>query len=149
MIIADELKKSVETYLQETDIFVVDIKVKPGNNINILLDSDSGIKIDDCVALTRFIEANYDREVEDYNLTVASSGLGQPLKLMRQYQKTIGKEVEVEFADKTILKGTLLAADNEKITVKVINKVKKELIEKDNEIPFSLIKSVKEIISFK
>ncbi len=149
MITVDELRKSVEEYLQETDIFIVDIKVKPGNNITILLDSDSGIKIDDCVALTRFIEANYDREVEDYNLTVASSGLGQPFKLLRQYQKNLGKEVEVEFSDKTVLKGTLLNADNDKITVKVITKVKKELIEKDHEIPFSLIKSVKEIISFK
>ncbi len=149
MITADEIRKSVEEYLQESDRFIVDIKVKPGNNITILLDSDSGIKIDDCVEVTRFIESSYDREVEDYNLMVASAGLGQPLKLLRQYIKTIGKEVEVEYTDKTNIKGTLLAADNDKITVKVITKVKKELIEKDHEIPFSLIKSVKEVISFK
>lgn len=149
MIKADELKNSVENYLQETDMFVVDIKVKTGNNITILLDRDSGIRIDDCIKLTRFIESQYDREVEDYSLVVSSAGIGQPLKLLRQYLKIIGKEVDVEFNDKTMLKGILLAADDEKIVVKTTTKIKKEIIEKETEIPFSTIKSVKEVISFK
>lgn len=149
MIKADELKNSVENYLQGTDMFVVDIKVKTGNNITILLDRDSGIRIDDCIKLTRFIESQYDREVEDYSLVVSSAGIGQPLRLLRQYLKIIGKEVDVELNDKTMLKGILLAADDEKIVVKTTTKIKKEIIEKDNEFPFSTIKSVKEVISFK
>lgn len=149
MIKADELKNSVENYLQGTDMFVVDIKVKTGNNITILLDRDSGIRIDDCIKLTRFIESQYDREVEDYSLVVSSAGIGQPLKLLRQYLKIIGKEIDVELNDKTVLKAILLAADEEKIVVKTTTKIKKEIIEKDNEFPFSTIKSVKEVISFK
>lgn len=149
MIQANELQKKIEDHLQDTDIFVVDIKVKAGNNITVLLDRDSGIKIDDCVAITRFIESNYDREVEDYYLTVASAGLGQPLKLLRQYLKIIGKEIEVEYTDKTIVKGTLLAADNEKIRIKTVSKIKKEIVEQEVEINLSTLKSVKEVISFK
>lgn len=150
MIKADEIEKKVNEYLQGTDIFVVDIKVKAGNNITILLDRDStGIKIEDCVAVTRHIESNYDRDTEDYNLVVSSAGIGQPLKLLRQYIKIIGKEVDITFTDKTTLKATLIAADEEKISVKIVTKVKKEIIEQVKEIPFSLINNVKEVISFK
>lgn len=149
MIKADELKNSVEDHLQGTDMFVVDIKVKTGNNITILLDRDSGIRIDDCIKLTRFIESQYDREVEDYSLVVSSAGIGQPLKLLRQYLKIIGKEIDVELNDKTVLKAILLAADEEKIMVKTTTKIKKEIIEKETVIPFNTIKSVKEVISFK
>lgn len=148
MIKAEQIKKTVEDFLQDTDIFVVDIKVKAGNNITILLDADKGIKIDDCIKVTRLIESTYDREVEDYNLTVSSAGIGQPLKLLRQYIKIIGKEVEVELEDKSALKGILLGADNEKISVKIAPKNKKEIAQ-EKDIPFSLIKSVKEIVSFK
>jgi ribosome maturation factor RimP len=149
MIKAEELQKIIEQYLQDTDKFVVELKVKPGNNITVLIDSDSGITIDDCVALTRHIESQYDREVEDYNLMVSSAGLGQPLKLLRQYVKIFGKEVEVELLDKSLVKGTLLAADEEKITIKIKSKIKKEIIEQDREIPYTLIKHTKEVISFK
>jgi ribosome maturation factor RimP len=148
MIKAEQIKKTVEDFLQDTEIFVVDIKVKPGNNITVLIDGDNGITIDDCVKITRLIESEYNREVEDYNLTVSSAGIGQPLKLLRQFVKIIGKEVEVEFEDKTSVKGSLLAADEDKILIKIAPKNKKESSQ-DKEIPHSLIKSVKEIVSFR
>ncbi|HLO90630.1 MAG TPA: ribosome assembly cofactor RimP [Lentimicrobium sp.] len=150
MINGDLLNKTVEEFLQSTDIFVVDIKVKAGNKITILLDKDNGnITIDDCIKLNRKIESAFDRDVEDYELMVSSAGVGQPLKLLRQYIKIIGKEVDIEYTDKTVAKGTLIAADSEKITVKFVSKVKKEIVEQLKEIPFSQLKSVKEVISFK
>ncbi len=149
MIKADELENVVNEYLRETDKFIVDIKVKTGNNITILLDGDAGIGIEDCIALTRHIESLYNREDDDYSLVVSSAGLGQPFKLLRQFTKNIGKEVEVEYLDKTMLKGVLLAADNDKFVVRSVTKIKKEILEKDIEIPFTAIKSVKEVISFK
>lgn len=149
MIKIEDLSKSIEQYLQETDMYIVDIKVKAGNTITVLIDRDTDINIDNCIALTRFIESRYDREVEDYHLTVSSPGVGQPLKLLRQYIKVIGKEVEVQFADKSTIKGTLMAADNEKITLKLVTKVKKEITEQLREIPYSELTSVKEVISFK
>ncbi|MFA6949375.1 MAG: ribosome assembly cofactor RimP [Lentimicrobiaceae bacterium] len=149
MIKSEELQKIIEQYLLGTDKFIVELKVKAGNNIVVLLDGDTGVNIDDCVALTRHIESQYDREVEDYTLMVSSAGLGKPFKLLRQYLKNLEKEVEVELTDKTLIKGTLLTADKDKITVKVISKVKKEITEQDREIPFDLIKEVREVISFK
>lgn len=148
MIKAEDIKKTVDIFLQERDIFVVDIKVRPGNNITVLLDSDTGIKIEDCAGVTRYIESQFDRETEDYSLTVSSAGIGQPLKLLRQYLKIIGKEVEVELLDKTLIKGILQAADDNKIIIKTVSKVKKEVIEKVQELSYSEIKSVREVIKF-
>lgn len=149
MIKLEDLRKSIEQYLQDSDIYIVDIKIKAGNNITVLIDRDTDINIDDCIALTRFIESKYDRDADDYHLTVSSPGVGQPLRLLRQYNKVIGKEVEIQFPDKSNLKGTLVAADNEKITVKLVSKVKKEVTEQLREIPFSELTSVKEVISFR
>ncbi len=149
MIKLEDLRKSIEQYLQDSDIYIVDIKIKAGNNITVLIDRDTDINIDDCIALTRFIESKYDRDADDYHLTVSSPGVGQPLRLLRQYNKVIGKEVEIQFSDKSNLKGTLVAADNEKITVKLVSKVKKEVTEQLREIPYSELTSVKEVISFR
>lgn len=149
MIKLEDLRKSIEQYLQDSDIYIVDIKIKAGNNITVLIDRGTDINIDDCIALTRFIESKYDRDADDYHLTVSSPGVGQPLRLLRQYNKVIGKEVEIQFSDKSNLKGTLVAADNEKITVKLVSKVKKEVTEQLREIPYSELTSVKEVISFR
>lgn len=149
MINADEIRKTVEQELEGTDKFIVEIKVKAGNNITILLDSDTNLSIDDCIAINRHFESVYDRETEDYSLTVSSSGIDQPYKLLRQYIKNIGREVEVTLEDKTTFTGKLMAADAEKITVYRKTKIKKVETEETKEIPFNLIKQTKEIISFK
>jgi ribosome maturation factor RimP len=74
MINAEEIRKTIEQKLDSTDKFVVEVKVKPGNNITVLLDSDTSINIDDCIAVNRHIESVFDREAEDYNLVVSSAG---------------------------------------------------------------------------
>lgn len=148
MINADEIRKTVEQRLEGTDKYVVEIKVRTGNNITVLLDSDTSLIVDDCVAVTRAIEAANDRETEDYSLTVSSAGIDQPYKLLRQYTKNIGREVEVSLTDKTLFHGILVAADEEKITVSRKTKVKKVETDEIREIPFSLIKHTKEVITF-
>ena len=149
MINAEEIRKTIEQKLDSTDKFVVEVKVKPGNSITVLLDSDTSISIDDCIAVNRHIESVYDRETEDYNLVVSSSGLDQPYKMLRQYVKNIGREVEVSLLDKTIFTGKLIAADESGITVYRKTKVKKVETEESRRISFSEIKQTKEIISFK
>ncbi len=149
MINAEEIRKTIEQKLDSTDKFVVEVKVKPGNSITVLLDSDTSISIDDCIAVNRHIESVYDRETEDYNLVVSSSGLDQPYKMLRQYVKNIGREVEVSLLDKTIFTGKLIAADESGITVYRKTKVKKVETEESRQISFSEIKRTKEIISFK
>lgn len=149
MIDKSDIQREVEKALGESDKYVVEVKVKAGNRITVLLDSDTHITIDDCVAVTRHIESAFSRETEDYDLTVSSAGIDQPYKLLRQYIKNIGREVEVSLADGSVFKGKLIAVDKDKITVYRKTKVKKVETEETREIPFSEIKQTKEIISFK
>jgi ribosome maturation factor RimP len=80
MIDKESIVREIETALLDTDRFIVEVKVKAGNRITVLLDSDTQITIADCVAVNRHIESVFDREVEDYELTVSSSGIDQPYK---------------------------------------------------------------------
>ena len=76
--------------------FIVDVSVSKDNDIVLTIESENGkIELEDCVSLTRFFESKFDREVEDYSLTVSSAGLDQPFKVLKQYQKAIGSKVEV------------------------------------------------------
>ncbi len=149
MINAEDIRKTIEQKLETTDKFVVEVRVKSGNHITVLLDSDTSINIDDCIAVTRLIESAFDRETEDYDLVVSSAGIDQPYKLRRQYQKNIGREVEVTLTDKSTFAGKLMATDETGITVYRKTKVKKVETEETRQIPFNEIKQTKEIISFK
>lgn len=95
MIDAVRIREIAEAQMDGTDLFVVDVRVAPGNGIEVVVDSDTQVGIDRCVALSRAIEASLDREQEDFELTVTSAGIGQPLRMLRQYRKLIGREVEV------------------------------------------------------
>ena len=72
--------------------FLVDVDVTPDNRIVVEIDQAEGVWIDDCVDLSRFIEASLDRDVEDYELEVGSAGIGQPFKVLQQYINHIGQE---------------------------------------------------------
>lgn len=85
----------MEENLQGTDGFLVDVSVSKDNDIVVEIDSDSGVDIDTCVAINNAIDAALDRDVEDYSLQVGSTGLTSPFKVLRQYKKNIGNEVEV------------------------------------------------------
>ncbi|KAF0199065.1 MAG: hypothetical protein FD166_690 [Bacteroidetes bacterium] len=149
MINAEEIRKTVEEKIDGTDKFVVEVKVRSGNRIVVLLDSDTSLSIDDCIKITRHIESVYDRETEDYDLMVSSAGIDQPYRMLRQYIKNIGREVEVSLRDKSIFTGKLMAADENGIKVYRKTKVKKVETEEIRDIPFSEIIQTKEVISFK
>ena len=149
MISAEDIRKTVEEKIEGTDRFVVEVKVKAGNRITVLLDSDTSVSIDDCIALTRHIESVFDREKEDYDLTVSSAGIDQPFRLLRQYIKNIGREVEVRLKDNTVFKGKLVSADENCIKVYIKTRIKKVETGETREIPFTGISQTTEIISFK
>jgi ribosome maturation factor RimP len=95
MITVEQLKEIAAIKLAEGTNFIVDIIVKQGNKIIVLLDNDNGVSIGDCVSMSRHIESNLDREKEDFELSVMSPGLSEPFKIVRQYQKNIDKQVDV------------------------------------------------------
>ncbi|MDE6287331.1 MAG: ribosome assembly cofactor RimP, partial [Muribaculaceae bacterium] len=127
MIDKQLLTQTVTDALQGSDIFLVDVKVTPANEITVEIDSPEGIDIDTCAMLTRKIEEVFDREVEDYELEVGSAGLTAPFKVRGQYLKNIGNEVEVLTRDGRKLRGILVdVAEDGRFTVEVPTKVKHE-----------------------
>ncbi len=149
------MRESVEGLLEGTDRFVVEVKVSGANDIEVIVDSDSSLDIDALATLSRAIEQQFDREAEDFQLTVCSAGIGQPLKLLRQYRKLIGQGLEVVLFDGSKLLATLKEATEEALTleypekVSVEGKKRKETITVTREIPMSEIKSACEYLSFK
>ena len=126
MIDKKELVGFIEKELEGTDFFLVDVSVSPANEITVEIDHPSGVDIDRCVLLTRAIVGRFDRDVEDYELEVGSSGLTSPFKVLEQYRKNIGNPVEVLTLGGEKLKGHLAEADSDGFTLEMEVKVRKE-----------------------
>ena len=155
MIDKNVVKKLVDEWLQDQEYFLVDIEISPDNRIVVEIDHADGVWIEDCVALSRYIEERLSRDDEDYELEVGSAGLGQPFKVPQQYINFVGKEVEVLDADGIKVKGILKAVDGNDFTVGVEEKVKVEgkkrpvKQEVDHVYQMDKVKYTKYIISFK
>ena len=135
--------------------FIVDISVSKDNDIVLTIESEnSKIELEDCVSLSRFFETKFDREVEDYSLTVSSAGLDQPFKVFRQYLKALGTKVEVSLKGGKKMVAVLEAADEESITLKysakeaVEGKKKKELVEHVDRYTMDQVNAVRPFIEF-
>ena len=145
----------VNEWLEDKDYFLVDVTVSPDDKIVVEIDHAEGVWIDDCVELSRFIEARLDREQEDYELEVGSAGIGQPFKVLQQYLNHVGQEVEVLARDGKKMEGVLKEATEENFTIIVQRKVKPEgakrpkLVEEDVTYTYDEIKYTKYLISFK
>lgn len=130
----------VEQHIRGTDIFLVEVSVKPGNVIRIQLDRPEGISIDACAEISRHMNEMLDRDVEDYSLEVSSPGVGTPFKVKQQYEKNRGHTVDVLQSDGTHLTGTLESISDEGIVLEVKGTTKM--------IAFTEIKKTKRVISF-
>ena len=145
----------VEEHLQASNPYLVDVAIKPGNYIVVEIDSDDSVSIDDCVALSQYIEAHLDRDVEDYELEVGSAGITSPFKVLRQYQKNIGNEVEMLLKSGAKKVGVLTAVDLSGATISVEKMVKPEcakrpvMVTEEEKYPFVEIKYTKYLIRFK
>ncbi len=110
----------------DTDYFIVDIKISVDNSIIVELDCKEGVDTDFCVSVLRHIESVFDREEEDYSLEVGSAGLTSPFKVLKQYQKNLGNDVEVLSKSGLKLSGVLIEADEDKFAIEIEKKVKPE-----------------------
>ena len=144
----------VEEKLKGTDYYLVDVSISPDNVISIEIDNDGGVSIDDCVELSRYVEEKLDREKEDFELEVGSSGITSPFKILRQYLKNIGKEVEMLLKNGIKLTGILKDADENGATITIGKKVKadglkrKTVVEEDQTYSYNEIKYTKYLIRF-
>ena len=152
MIDRTELEKVINESLEGSKMYLVTLKVSKDNVIDVALDSDEDITIDDCVAVNDAVLAAFDRDEEDYELTVGSYGITSPLLLPRQYRKNIGYEVEVLTADGRKLKGVIADADDVGFTLsttvkrKLEGKKRPELVEEQERFNYSDIKQTKNIV---
>lgn len=148
----EKLREVTEAQLIDTDLFVVDITISSALDIEIALDSDTRVSIEQCMAISRAVEAAFDREAEDFSLTVASAGIGQPLKLARQLDKVVGKTVDVVLKKGERFSAVLKAHDAEGITISytvkevVEGKKRKVEVEKQENYKFTDIKTVCEAL---
>lgn len=148
MITREQIRRLAEEKLEGSDRFLVEVIVKSGNRILVFIDSDSHVTIDNCVELSRHIEKQLDRESDDFELNVSSSGLDQPYKLSRQYIKNIGREVAVTDNEGNKVTGMLKSADENGFEILEIKKIKKEVTENLYQYKYTDIKETKEIIKF-
>lgn len=155
MMDIEKIRREAEAALEGTDRFVVEVKCSPANEIEIVIDADSVVDLDSCVELSRAVEAAFDREEEDYELSVYSAGVGQPLKLLRQYYKLVGKSVEVLLESGVKILATLKEVSPEALTISyterraVEGKKRKVEVEVVESYRFDQIKSTKEYLDFK
>ena len=135
--------------------YIVDVTVSRDNDVEVTIESEEGIvELDDCVAVSRFFETCFNREDEDYSLTVTSAGLDQPFKVLKQFQKAVGKKVEVSLKGGKKMVAVLESADEDGITLKysvkeaVEGKKKKELVEHVDRFEMETINAVRPFVEF-
>ena len=136
-------------------LYIVDVSISKDNDIEVIIESEEGIiELDDCVGVSRFFETCFDREKEDYSLTVTSAGLDQPFKVLKQYLKAVGTKVEVQLKGGRKMVALLEAADEESITLKysvkeaIEGKKKKELVEHVDRFTMDQVNAVRPYIEF-
>jgi len=142
-----------DQFLENTKLFITDIRIKPVNRIVIMIDGDEGVKIDDCVAVSRFIESKLDRDADDFELTVTSAGIGEPLKFTRQYVKNIGRTLQIEITNNQVIDGKLIEANEEAISIETMvkEKINHKFIKKTDirTIQYNEIRKAVVMVSFK
>ena len=155
MIDTRKITALAEKRLEGTDLFVVDCTCTPGNEVELTLDSDTSVGINACAELSRAIEAELDREAEDFSLTVMSAGIGSELRSLRQYRKLVGHSVEGLLLSGVKLLARLDEVTDEGITLSyeekqaVEGKKRKQLVTVSRSYPFAEVKYTKEWLDFK
>lgn len=155
MMDTEKIIAAAQRITEGTDLFVVGCTCTPANEVELLVDSDTSVSIDACVELSRAIEAEFDRDEEDFSLTVASAGIGSELRCLRQYRKLVGSTVEVLLLSGVKIVARLDGVSDEGVTLSyeekqsVEGKKRKQLVTVTRAYPFSEIKYTKEYLDFK
>jgi len=151
MIASEEIRKVAEVKIKQIDGFFVDVKINTANVITIFFDRMDGVQVEHCLELSKYIEKHFDRDVEDYELTVCSAGLDNPFMVDQQYHKYKGKEVGVLLKDGKRQKGIILSYKDDLLTLRVEKKKKgsKKKVISEVVIDREKIKETKLKINFK
>lgn len=155
MISNDIVYQAIESFLVDTEYYLVDVEITNSNRISVEIDSFDGVSIDFCAELSKHIESKLDRETDDFELEVSSAGLTEPFKVLKQYEKNLGNEVEVLTKTGKKITGILTNADEDKFEIQIEKTEKPEgskrkvTIQEDITFNYSDIKYTKYLIRFK
>lgn len=156
MIKKETIAALIENYLKDNSLFLVDINISLDNDVEVTVESYfSDVSLDNCTDITKIITDKFNRDVEDFSLTVTSAGLDQPFRILPQYLKYLGKEVSVQLKNGNKITGILNEATDNYIdisysqTIAIDGKKKREKKEIKEKILFSDIKSTKPFINFR
>lgn len=155
MTFTDKLNQAISKVFEtRKDLFLIDLKIDDSYKITIAIDGDEGVNLQDCIDVSKAIDAELDREEQDFSLEVASAGVSSPLKLVRQYKKNLNRNLKVKTTNNEVIEAKLTQVSDENITLewkarepKKIGKGK-ETVEKKVQLQYSEIKEATVIISF-
>ena len=142
-----------EAFQENNSLFLIDLNITKDNKISVVIDGDNGVSVNDCIAVSRKVEHNLDREEEDFSLEVSSAGVSEPLRLERQYRKNLGRKLQVTTNNEKI-EATLTEVDQNGIKLnwkarepKPVGKGK-HTVQKEAVLPYSEISDAKVMITF-
>lgn len=152
------MKAQVETLLndalaQRTDLFLIHWDIEVDNHIKIVIDGDQGVRVQDCIEVSRAVEHNLDRESWDFSIEVLSAGVTEPLIMARQYKKNIGRWLKVKLEGQEV-EGELIAFDDSKLTLSYQVREKKPVgkgyvkVQKEQEIAVDAVIRATVMIKF-
>lgn len=152
------MKAQVETLLNDAlaerpDLFLISWEINNENHIKIIIDGDQGVRVQDCIDISRAVEHNLDREAWDFSIEVLSAGVTEPLEQKRQYQKNIGRSLKVKLQDQEV-EGELISVDDQAFTLTYQVREKKPVgkgyvkIQKEQEIAFDSVVRATVMIKF-
>jgi len=151
----ETVKRLVREALEENEeLFLIELSFSGDNKILVEVDGDKGLNLKECMRISRYVEHNLDKEEEDFGLEVTSPDVANPLKVLRQYKKNIGRILTVKTKENKMVEGTLMEANEKHILLewkarepKPIGKGK-VTVEKTAEIAYSNIQEAKVKIIF-
>jgi ribosome maturation factor RimP len=156
MMKRDEIIERMQEPVAQRGCYIVDAQIGKDDDITLTVDKDNGsVSLEDCEAINDAFLAAFDKDQEDYSLTVTSAGLDQPFKVLRQYQKAIGSQVEVRLRNGKKIIGLLSDATKDGITLRyslreaVEGKKRKVMVEHEEIFRMEDINSVAPYIIFK
>ena len=142
-----------ECLLEKSSIFLAELVITDAFKVIVSIDGDDGVALQDCIDVSRYMDAHLDREEQDYSLEVASVGVGSPLKLVRQYKKNVGRTLIVKTGTETIEAELVEATDDFVILSWQAREPKKigkgkETVQKELKLPYGNIKEAIVTVTF-
>ena len=150
----NRVQELLDRALEENpSLFLIEFSISEGNQIKVVIDGDEGVKVEDCIAVSRAIEHNLDREEADFSLEVLSAGVSEPLLMVRQYKKNVGRKLKVKTQTETF-EGSLAEASDSSIRLQWKAREPKPVgkgkitVQKEAMLPYEDIVEAKVMITF-